>query len=191
MRTIQRIVILLTASLLISTGASAYYFFVHFGTRSGPYNVIPEKFDVNALRNKTVYYFVSDAGPSQTSPSESFSSLVSELRLAAKVWNDVDSSDLRLAFGGLAPSGNPQNTPGIDVIFSDDMPPGLVALSGPTSRADVTFGLVGTAANAPFVPITRSTLQLHRDLHDFASYSDSNSPPWFTSLDTLWDCSIL
>ena len=102
MRTVQRIAVLIAFALLISSSASAYYFFVHFSARSAPYNVIPEKFDVNALRNKTVYFFVADGGPSQSAPSDSFASLVSELRLAAKVWNDVDSSDLRLAFGGLA-----------------------------------------------------------------------------------------
>lgn len=144
--------------------APAYYFYVQFASTSN-FTPLPAKFDVNALRNKTVYYFVSDNGPSQMAPGDSFPALLSEIRLAAKAWNDVQSSDLRIAFGGLTSAGTAQNSPGIDVVFDDDIPPGVVALAGPTS----------TAAAAPgqnFVPVLRSTLHLPRDFRTHPSYSE-------------------
>lgn len=172
-RILQRIFVLAASAFLVSSGASAYYYYVHFASRFAPYVAIPEKFDLTVLRNKTVYYFISDSGPALQVPGDSFTALISEIRAAAKVWNDVDSSDIRLAFGGLTAGVTPQSTPGIDVVFDDDIPPGLAALGGPTLRADGTAtGPVGGAQTASFVAITRSTLHIRRDLHDQPSYGE-------------------
>src|ERR1700716_2764683 len=97
---------------LASTG-SAYYYYVHYSGRSAPFNPIFEKFDLNALFNKTVYFYVSDTGPSGFAPGDNFNAVVGELRAAAKIWNDVSTSDLRLAYGGLYNRGTAQSAPGI------------------------------------------------------------------------------
>jgi hypothetical protein len=56
---VRRAVLVRAAVLVLSlfslgATASAYYFYVSFNTRSGPYNPIVKKFDLNALNNKTV-----------------------------------------------------------------------------------------------------------------------------------------
>ena len=148
----------LAAWLLLVSPASAYYYYVHFTSRSAPFSPIPEKFDLNALQNKTVSFFVSDQAP-VLAEGDSFLAVISEVRSAGKVWNDIATSDLRLAYGGLYTAGAVQNAPGINVEFSDDIPPGLVAISGPEVRASATQG-----PNGVFVPIVRSRMLLKRDL---------------------------
>jgi hypothetical protein len=157
-----------TIGLLLSSAASGYYHYIHFATRSGPYTPIPEKFDVTALRNKTVFYFISDQGPTQLAPGDTLTGLVSQIRLAAKTWDSVASSDLRIAFGGYEAASTSQNAPGIDITFDDDIPPGLAALGGVTSIASPATSPGG----ATFVPITRSIVKIRRDLHDSPSFSE-------------------
>jgi uncharacterized protein (TIGR03437 family) len=157
---------LVTLLLMLASLAPAYYHYVRFTSRSAPFVPVFEKFDLNALVDQTVRYYVSDQGPTDLAPNDSFVSVLSEIRLAAKTWNDVPSSALRLAFGGLNTAGTPQTSPGIDIIF-DDVPPGLIAVGGPTVRADLSLGPSG-----PFVPITRSVVILRRDLTQRPSYSE-------------------
>jgi hypothetical protein len=101
---------------------------------------------------------------------------VSQIRAAAKVWNDVDSSDLRLGFGGLAQAGTQQSAPGIDVVFDDDIPPGLAALGGPTTcvtgAGTSTCTVTAAGSSSSFVPIQRSTLRIRRDLRESLSASE-------------------
>lgn len=144
------------AFLAVTSSAPAYYYYVHFASRTAPFNGIVEKFDLNALSNKTVYFFISDPGPSSLQPGDSTTAVYSEIRAAAKVWNDVPTSDLRLGFGGFTTLGTPQTAPGIDVVFDDDLPPGLVAQGAPITR--------DTNTSQGFVPILRSKLQLRKDL---------------------------
>jgi hypothetical protein len=143
------------AALAFAVPASAYYHFVHYlnGVNT------PEKFDLSALPNNTVTFFVSENGPAIYSATDSFSSVVSQLRQATAAWNGVNSSDLRVAFGGLGNTATPQNTPGGDVVF-EDLPPGLYGFGGPTSLAAPAVTAGGTA----FVPIQRSTVHLNRTL---------------------------
>src|ERR1017187_1547958 len=120
-RKVQTLAILVAAGLLLSPVASGYYHFIHFVSLTGALVPIPEKYDLTALRNKTVYYFITDQTPTVFAPGDSTNGLISQIRLAMKTWNDVTSSDLRLAFGGIAPTGTPMNTPAIDVRFEDDI----------------------------------------------------------------------
>lgn len=157
----------------LSPAASGYYNWVYFANRTGPFNPIPVKFDLSALPDsQTVSYFISDQGPSPMMPADSFQSLVSEIRRAAEVWNHVPSSSLRLAFGGISDAATLQSTPGIDIVFDDDMPPGILAQSRPATAANLS-GLI--ASGASFVPIMRSRMQLRKDLtvYQQASYYDS------------------
>jgi uncharacterized protein (TIGR03437 family) len=161
------------AGLLLSSASFGYYHFVHFLTRTSPFLPIYEKFDLNALPGKTVQFRISDLGPVQLAPNDTLQGVYSQIRAAAKVWNGVESSDLRIAFGGIGSIGAPQATPAIDVIF-DEVPPGIVAMGAPTVRSDVVAG-----PNGPFIPIVRSVLVLRPDL---SAQKASHSEEFFGTL---------
>lgn len=143
------------AVLLAIAPAAAYYHYNHFPNRFGP--AIQEKFDLNALPNKTVSFFVTDSATLIYPGNDSFASVLSQIRQAAATWNGVGTSDLRVAFGGLYTSGTPQNTPGGTIVF-EDIPPGVVALTSHTV-GDPVLG-----PNGLFVPITQATIHLNRNL---------------------------
>jgi uncharacterized protein (TIGR03437 family) len=143
------------ASAVLLAPASAYYHFVHY---IGGANA-PEKFDLTALPNKTVSFFVSQNGPTTYASTDTFNSVLSQLRQATTAWNGIGSSDLRVVFGGLGNINTPQNTPGGDIVF-EDLPPGVYGFGGPSSLA-----APATASNgSTFVPIRRSTIHLNRNL---------------------------
>jgi len=144
----------LMAALLTPATGLAYYHFIHY---LGGVNA-PEKYDLAALPNKTVTFFVSESGPAVYSSTDTFNSVVSQLRQATAAWNSVSSSDLRVAFGGLENLQTAQNTPGGDIVF-EDLPPGLYGYGGPTSLAVPVAGATGS-----FVPVKRSTVHLNRNL---------------------------
>lgn len=151
------------AALLSYAGAaSGYYHFVRYNTRVSPFLPVYDRFDLSALPNKTVHYFVSEQANVQLGSNDSFPGLVSQIRAAAKVWNDVETSDLRLAFGGLSAPGQAQASPTIEIIF-DETPPGLIALGAPTVRAEF---------NGNFVPILKSVIVLGTDLTQRPSWSE-------------------
>jgi uncharacterized protein (TIGR03437 family) len=139
--------------------ASAYYHYTHYlnGAR------VPERFDLSALNNKTVNVFVSESGPQTYSATDTFNSVVSQVRQAVAVWNGVSSSDLRLAFGGFENAATIQNTPGVDVVF-EDLPPGLYGYGGPTIPVSKANPTTVTSGAITFVPITRSAVHLNRNL---------------------------
>jgi hypothetical protein len=159
-----------------ATRSSAYYYYVNFATHSAPYNPLLEMFDVTALPNNTVSFFVSDSGPSATYPGDSFQAVVSELRTAADVWNQVPTSNIRLAYGGLFVAGTTSSTPSIEVVFSDDIPPGLLAFSGPQVKNPVT-----SSPNGNFVPIQLSMMMLPLDLSQSAM-GPSSAELFFTTV---------
>ena len=168
-----RLAALLVGLFLVATTSSAYYFYVSFNTGSAPYNPIVKKFDLNALNNNTVPYFISNQGPVNAVPGDSFQGIVSEIRAAADVWNSVTTSKIRLGYGGLYTAGTSETAPGINVIFSNDIPPGLVELAGPST----TGGTGVDASGSSFVPIVQSTVVLHSDFSllrsdQRASYSE-------------------
>jgi hypothetical protein len=169
-----RLAALVLTLFWLAASASAYYFYVSFNTSSGPYNPIVKKFNLNALNNNTVPYFISNQGPVNTVQGDSYQGIVSEIRAAADVWNSVGTSQIRLGYGGLFTAGTTETAPGIDVLFDDNIPPGIVALGGPMT----TGGLVGYDANGnAFIPIVRSKLVLHGDFSlirsdQRASYSE-------------------
>jgi uncharacterized protein (TIGR03437 family) len=162
----KRWFLIAASALLLCSVAPGYYHFVHF--LSGSYTPIPEKFDLNALTGKTVQYFISDNGPAKLAANDSFTALVSQIRLATKQWNEVPTSDLRIAFGGFVPAGTVQNGPAIDVIFDDDIPPGLIAFGGPTSLGSDYV----TSSKETFAPIAHSMVRIHRDISKFPSYGE-------------------
>jgi hypothetical protein len=155
-------------AVLFSSVASGYYHYVHFAGHLGPFVPMYEKYDLNALPNKTIYYFISDQGPSQLAQGDTVAGLISEIRQVGKIWNEVPSSDLRIAFGGLSSSSTQQNAPGIDIVFDDDIPPGIWALGGVTSVAAPVVAADGTG----FVPIQRGVVRIRRDLSSSPSFGE-------------------
>jgi uncharacterized protein (TIGR03437 family) len=165
---------------LLALPASAYYHFVYY-LSSG---AAPAKFDLTALPNSTVLFFVSENGPTAYSANDNFASVVTQIQQAAQVWNNVSSSALRVGFGGFEAAGTQQNTPGADVVF-EDLPPGLLGFGGPTilstsvtpangsTVGDLNGGIpaphaLAATTKAPelragstFVPIARSAVHLN------------------------------
>jgi Matrixin len=170
-----RVAILAALLLSLSSISSAYYYWIYFPGRTGPFQAYPAKFDLSTLPDKTVSYFISDKPPGKLVDGDNYDALVSQIRLAAETWNGVTTSDIRLRFGGFETLGAAQATPGvtsgIDVVFDDEMPPGLLAQTIPSTPKDVGDLTKG----AGFVPILRSKLQLRSDLtvKKQASYSDA------------------
>lgn len=160
---------MLAAGFAAASSAFGYAHWVFFGGRSAPYIPIPAAFNLANLNNNTVPYFVSDQAPGPLMPGDSVANLVSQIQAAANVWNSVSSSTVRLAFGGFSTVGTPQSAPGIDVVFNDDVPPGLLA------QTSLSLNLNAIPAGASAVPIQRSTITLRRNLtnpYPLASYDD-------------------
>src|SRR5579872_2176164 len=153
---IVRVARFAAALALFAGTAPAYYFYVHYNGKNAPFNPIVEKWDLTALQNNTLYYYVSDTGPAAVAPGDSFQAFVSEIRSAAAQWNAVPTSALRLKYGGLFSAAAAQINTGVTVEFSDDLPPGVIALGGPITYAG--------PSNGQFVPILRSTIRVRNDL---------------------------
>jgi hypothetical protein len=143
--------------------ASGYYHYVHFTTRAAPWTAAYEKFDLNVLPNRTVQYFIVEPAALQLAAADSLASVVSHIRSGARVWNEVSTSDLRIAFGGMVPASGQFTSPVIEVLF-DEMPPGTLAYGGPRVVAD---------SNGSFVPIVTSQVVLDRDLTKRPSYTEA------------------
>jgi hypothetical protein len=136
--------------------ARAYYHYVYYQSRFAPFNPIRAQFNLAALPNNTVTFYVNDAGPSIYYPNDSFGSVLGEIKQALAVWNSVSSSNLRVAFGGLeSQSQAPANTPGADIVF-DDLP-GLLGMGTPNLPVSP---VVLNGPSGPFVAISRSTVIL-------------------------------
>jgi uncharacterized protein (TIGR03437 family) len=132
----MRVAAIAVAVGLMGTPAQAYYHYVHY-LRSAPYTPVQEKFDLTALPNKTVTFFVSDSGPAVLAPNDSLGSILGEVKAALSAWDSVGSSDLRVAFGGTETLGQTSNTPGGNVLFID-LPPGLLGQGAPTVMVGTT-----------------------------------------------------
>ncbi len=174
MRTVVRAFLLAAALTVMSPLVSAYYYYVFFASGAGPYAPLAAHFDLNAIKDSTVQYFVSDQQPTPLMPGDNLTAIYSQIRQAAEVWNDVGTSSLRLHFGGTRNMATPQTVPGIDVVFDDNIPPGIVAQTILTFPSDLTFL---SAKGTTFVPILRSKLQMRKDLtaagYQQSSYTDA------------------
>src|SRR4051812_18591076 len=101
----------MAATLLLASPSQAYYHYLRYYTNRAPYTPIPLAFDLSALPNKTVTFFVRDSNLTGYARNDSFAPVLSQVKQAAETWNGISSSDLRVAFGGIGTSGN---TPGGD-----------------------------------------------------------------------------
>lgn len=154
-------------SLLACFTAAAHYHWVRYSSRNGASQPIYDKFDLAALPDgRTLAYFINDPGALQLAAGDSTTALLSQIRAAAAAWNSVETAEIKLIYGGMRPfSSSVMNSPWVEVEFSDELPPGVVAMGGPTTRAEMVAG-----PNGVFTPITKSTLRLPRNL--------TNRPSW-------------
>jgi hypothetical protein len=153
---------------LASAASFGYYHFLHYTVTNGRFLPIPERFQLSTLPDNTLTYHIAENGPTVYATTDEFALVVSQIRAAAKVWNDVETSALRLRFGGLTQQGANDNaaTPSIDVVF-EDLPPGVNGYGGPTVRRDI----VNTERGA-IVPIQRSVVVLAKDIASRPSWSE-------------------
>jgi uncharacterized protein (TIGR03437 family) len=165
-RVFRRLTILAVCICALGASASAHYHFLHFANRTGPFVPIPEKVDLRALPEHTYYFYVSAKGPDKMADGDSFAAILSELRLAGQVWTGIETSELRVAFGGLFSPDTPQSTPHTEIVFGE-LPPGLLAIGGPTAGPDVVTPEGGNA----FMPIVHSIVTLPNDLSSQPSSS--------------------
>ena len=174
MRTLARLLTLAVGIAATSPFASAYYHWVFYPSPAASFTPLNGRLDLTALTDNKVNYFISNQGPSTQMPGDSLTAINTQIHGAAAVWNGVSTSSLRLHFGGVAPIGVPQTAPGIEVVFDDNMPPGILAQTRPTFPADVSL-LATPGLN--FVPLLHSTVQLRSNLAAAGvqqiSYSDS------------------
>jgi uncharacterized protein (TIGR03437 family) len=141
------------------TPCAAYYHYVQYLNPSSPATPVVEKFDLRALSQKTVTFFVSNSGPTTYATNDSFPSVLSEIRDATQIWNAVATSDLRVAFGGLQVQNTQQNSPGGEIVF-EELPPGLLGFTGHAAATTPVTLKDGTT----FVPILKSLTHLNIDL---------------------------
>jgi hypothetical protein len=160
MTALKRVLSMAAALTALSSIASGYYHFVYFAGRNGPFNPINLQFDLTQLANNTVYFFISDQGPNVFVRGDSFTGVISELQLAAQAWNNVPGSQIKIAYGGLENSSTQQTAPGIDVVFTDQIPYGILAQTKVTTYSNVSF----INRNTPFLPILRAQIQMQKDL---------------------------
>ncbi len=159
-RWIGRLAAVVASGFLLANTGSAYYYYTYFNSVGAPYTPIVARFDLNTLSHNTVPFFVSATGPSAMYPGDSFPALISQMSAAANVWNSVGTSSIRLAYGGLFSPGTSEAAPGIQIEFSDDIPPGLLAFTIPTVVGNLASGPNGTK----FLPIYLSLVELPSDL---------------------------
>jgi hypothetical protein len=147
---------LLACSLLLAPAATAYH---HFFTYTASYERLVARFDPTALSGKRLPIVIRETGALEYAPGDSFTSLVSQVRAAAEVWNQVPTSDLKLTFGGLSSESRPIASPHVEIVFSDDMDPSIIALGGPTSRLDPVTDSYGS-----YTPVVKSVVVLRANL---------------------------
>jgi len=141
---------------MLGVPAEAYYHYVYFNGRGGPFSPINARFDHDKLTNHTVIFCVTDSGPATFYPNDSFPSVLGEIQQAIAAWNAVPNSALHVAYGGLEYAGQNANAPGGDVVFQD-LGPGLLGMATPNLPSAPQFN---TSGGAPFVAISRSTVIL-------------------------------
>ncbi len=157
----------LLALLVLALPSSAYYHFVRYASAQAPFIAIYDKYDLRALPGKQVQYFIALNGSLTLAEGDSEAAVLSQIHAAAAVWNSAPTSELRLAFGGFRESGAEMGAPSIQVEFTDELPPGIIAQGGPVARLDPAEGPDGA-----FTPIARSVLRLPRDLSSRPSWTE-------------------
>src|SRR5947207_7352336 len=109
---------------------------------------------------------------------DSVPAIVSEIRSAAEKWNNVATSALRVQYGGLYSAASGQVNSGITVDFSNDLPPGVIALGGPVTYSGTNN--LFSPNGGQFVPIQRATVRIQNDLSQPSSACSYNACPSYS-----------
>ena len=151
-------------ALCLAANAWAHYPFLRYLSDSPPYQSAPAKFDLEALPDAIVPYYIVRPLPT-LAPGQKTESLVAQIRQAAEVWNTVRTSRLRLRFGGImdAPAG--AWPVGIYIQFAELE--GVLARGGP-----VTLDTVVQRGDDRFFPIQTSLIELPANLGQWSIHSD-------------------
>ncbi|HUA84932.1 MAG TPA: matrixin family metalloprotease [Bryobacteraceae bacterium] len=162
----RRALVMMVALAALAPFSSAYYYYVLLSNAGGAWTAVPASFDLNpndpyGLAGNTVTYLVSSQGPAAMMPGDTFPAVISQIRAAANVWNSVATSGIQVAFGGTSPMTQTDSVPEIDVVFSDDLPPGLIAQTVVTTASNAAALVSGGAAS---IPIVNSQIQLQSNL---------------------------
>ncbi len=163
----RRALLTLASVVLIGIGpASGYTHFLRYISSDGKTFAAPVRFNLDQMPGGIVPYVISEAGPEALAAGDSLPALLSQIRLAASTWNTVNTSRLKLQYGGTFSKDAVMNTPRVEVIF-DEVPPGLVAMGGPVTRGEPVVTETGA-----YVPIEKSLLVLPKNL------SEPARPSW-------------
>jgi uncharacterized protein (TIGR03437 family) len=111
--------------------------------------------DLSTLRNSTITFYLNDQQPQAMASGYSMEALMSQINAATAVWNGVQTSALRVNFGGytkLTGTKAAANPVGV-VRFSSEVPPGVAASGG-------SFTVVVSET----IPITLSYVNLPTDM---------------------------
>lgn len=153
------------ALLSVTTPANGYYHFLHFRQTESGLRGVPARFDLNALVDDTVYFYVSAQQLPRLQANDSFEGLVSQVRQALATWDAVPTSSLRVGFGGVLDGPLEGSTPAVEIVFGE-LPPGVLGQGGP---------IVLGEAREDFVPILRSQVIVSDNLagNQGPSFSES------------------
>ncbi len=156
---------------LASPRVNGYYHFVHYGPNATVAEAVIEKFDRSALLDDTVYFYVSNQRPALAA-NDSYEALVSQVRQALSVWNNVPSSALRVQYGGISDGELRAQSPAGEILFAE-LPPGVIGLGGPVTQGQAADGVI---------PIVRSQVILSNTLTTTLRPRTSFSELFFNSL---------
>ena len=156
---------------LASQRVNGYYHFVHYGPNATVAEAVIEKFDRSALLDDTVYFYVSNQRPALAA-NDSYEALVSQVRQALSVWNNVPSSALRVQYGGISDGELRAQSPAGEILFAE-LPPGVIGLGGPVTQGQAADGVI---------PIVRSQVILSNTLTTTLRPRTSFSELFFNSL---------
>ncbi len=148
---VRKLFTLVAAVFLLGAPAEAYYHYVYY-YRTSPFFPMQAKFDLSRLINNTLTVTVADNGPAVYNTNDSFGSVLAEVKQALAAWNSVQTSSLRLAFGGLQPASQSSNTPDVEVVFQN-LGPGVLGLTSVSVPAAPSLA-------GQFVPISHSQVML-------------------------------
>ncbi|MCB1021223.1 MAG: matrixin family metalloprotease, partial [Acidobacteria bacterium] len=169
MRRARQLVAAAIALAAAAATAPGYYHYVHFAQDGGRF---VEKFDLAALPDQRVLFFVSSQQLPLLAVNDSFDGVLSQIRQALSVWDEVPTSQLRVGFGGVVDGAAPGSAPAGQIIFAE-LPPGVIGLGGPVSTFDSGKG---------FQSIVRSQVVLADNLVDGSRPRTSFSELFFSTL---------
>lgn len=164
---LRRLLLTLGGLLAVLAPLPGYYHFLHVREEGGVSRAIAERFDLRALPDASVPLVVSKSVEPEYAEADTWSAVLSEVRLAAAQWSAVPRSALRLRYAGEVTGEPAAGTPYVQVIF-EELPPGVIAMGGPVARDART-----SDANGEFVPIARSVVILSHRLRERPSYSEA------------------